>query len=724
MKRWNKWHVVLIILSVLILFGFIGITAYLLFFNYSNVRLLKEAQSNFRRGDAKSLELAESQLLQLIENDDDNEAAFIMLGKIAEKQKSYPGLVSYTYMAHRLDPLSEENKAWYIRSLALARYFDRLENFLAQQPELPDKWNQLLLYAAGRNGNFKKYPAQLERRSNDNKVGELAFLLFEHENLTIPQMLSALELHFKSDDAFLQQEVLAAQAELYLQSGKIDDAEKALLKACEQNEFAFAPALGRFYANFRSFGNALPVFEKYLSTYHDPLVALETAEIYCLLKKTEKIAGFRTQYQDDPGNSAMLCCFYFDALIAFAKNDFAALKELLVPLRKNINTPLAAFIFFSSDLRDGNLAAIRESYTALISHRKHLDLQSRADDMLSDFLKHAVVKLPEKEAELLALATLLYQRKKEAFTAKILLLAQRKRNSVNIPMLNDALARFGNDPGVVKIAIEYHLERDLIQSGRLIGEFKKKFPGKAADMLRYEIILALRKKDFDLASKLFQENFSAGFLPEYWQFATVSGRENDLLFLSRDKLYEPFCKAFIALEKGAKTEACDLLENADAGGNPDLLFFAARTLAENGRNQAALAKYALFPEKSAYRQVVLLNKSELFAENGNLERALEEAEKAYLSAPELPEAQLCYADKLFRSGKAGKIPDVVKLSSSSPYREKMEKLWIAGMQHRIKECDFSRQREKARELCRQLLAVSPADDLALESLKKLNKMPQ
>ena len=40
--------------------------------------------------------------------------------------------------------------------------------------------------------------------------------------------------------------------------------EKFWKKAYALNEFAFAPALGRFYANFRTFGQSLEIFEKYL----------------------------------------------------------------------------------------------------------------------------------------------------------------------------------------------------------------------------------------------------------------------------------------------------------------------------------------------------------------------------------------------------------------------------------------------------------------------------
>ena len=719
----KKSRLVLIIFSVLILAGCISMTAFLLFSNVRNVRLFQQAQSNFQRGDDASLDLAETQLLQLIAKDSNNESAFSMLGEIAGKRKFYPEQVYYCAMAYRLNPLSSENKEKYIDSLCSARYFDRLEVLLSQDSSLSDKHRQLLLYAAGRNGNINKYKQQLSRRDADNRIGELALLLFVHKHLTVEQKLSALE-RFNDPDGFLKQEILAAQTELYLAIQDIDRAEKSLVEAYEQNNYAFAPALGRFYAQYRNFGKALDVFEKHLEVYHDPEIAIQTAEIYCLLKQTGKIAKLREQYQTDTGNSGMLCCYYFDALTALAKNDMASLKELTVPLRKNINTPLADFIFLCADLQSDDPAAVTSSYKALIGRRSYLDLQSRADDMISNYLKHSLKNQSRKQETLLALAEILYQRKPEPFAAKFILLQQMRRYTVNVSLLKDALKRFKHDYGVVKIAIEYYLYRDVAECERLIEFHLCNFATTRMATLPYEIALAMRKNDSEQVSELFQKHFAYDIHRQYWEFASSTMREKDLKFLSKDPLYAPFCQALLLMKNGKTDAACDILEKADAKNNYALLFFAAKTLAENGRNQSALKKYALFPEKSQYTIAVLLNMAELYAEDGNIDQALILSARAYNLAPSMPETQLCYADKLHKKGDWKTIPDIVKLSSSHPYRRRLEPLWISGMEQRIKDCNINTQREKIRELCRQLLVIAPNNNIAIEYLKKLHQMPQ
>jgi len=419
----------------------------------------------------------------------------------------------------------------------------------------------------------------------------------------------------------------------------------------------------------------------------------------------------------------MLCIYYFDALTALAENDMAALKELTVPLRGKIDTPLSAYMFFCVDMQKDDLSAINAAYTKVLAHRNYLDLQDRADGMIRQLLANSLSGNNNNEELLFTLAKTLYDRKPDAFTAKYLLLIMRRRNSVNLVLLQDALRRFGNDPGIIKFAIEYYLANDLSAAGNLIASYREQFPEKVSDMLRYEIIHAAKSRDFDRVSELFRSNFSAELLPEYWHFASSTMRVADLQFLSRDQVYGPFCRALLLLKEGNNAAACDILADADAGNDPALLFFAAKTLGENGREQAALDKYSRFTPESPYYTVALLNMAEIFAGLGNNVRALELSRAAYLRQPDSPEVQFCYADKLYRNGKFSEIPDVLRLSDSSPYLQEVKTLWIAGMQAKIKQCDIRSQREVLRELCRRLLVVAPDDRVALEYLEQLDKTP-
>ena len=303
------------------------------------------------------------------------------------------------------------------------------------------------------------------------------------------------------------------------------------------------------------------------------------------------------------------------------------------------------------------------------------------------------------------------------------MLASENINSINASLLRDALSRFPDDPDIIKIAIEYYLDRSVSIASQYIDTYKNAFPQKTEDIVRFEIILALKENDMERASELFRNNFHLDIHLEYWSFAAGSRRAEDLLVLSGDKLYAPFCRALLLLLDGRNAEACDILETADAENNLTLLFFAAKTLGENDRLQSALDKYALFPSDSSYQLAVLLNTAEIYAESGNIEEALIFARKAYDSAPQLPETQLCYADKLYKSGNFVIIPDIVKLSNSA-YRTELERLWIVGMQAKISSCDINKEPEKIRTLCQSLLLISPGNATAVDILEQLEKMPQ
>ena len=84
-------HRILIVIAILILMISIAFSAYLLVFNYKNVHLFRKAERNFLSNTPASLNVAESQLLQLIRNDPDNEQAFLMLSRIAERRKKISG---------------------------------------------------------------------------------------------------------------------------------------------------------------------------------------------------------------------------------------------------------------------------------------------------------------------------------------------------------------------------------------------------------------------------------------------------------------------------------------------------------------------------------------------------------------------------------------------------------------------------------------------------------
>lgn len=720
---------ILIIIAILILIISIAFSAYLLFFNYKNAHLFRKAERNFLRNTPTSLNRAELQLLQLIRNDQDNEQAFLMLSQVAERKEKYPEQVYYSFQAHKLNPLSQENKKRYLVSLLRTREFLRLENFLTFERDNNEAQFDLLLYAAARNGNLGKYRKRLEQvaiAGQTSPLRQLLRILYQETNRTEEQTLQALgklKSTLPRNDFFLRQEIVEAEARLYLEQQKFAEAETALLEAYEINKFSFAPLLGRFYANYRSIERGLAIFEQYLSNYHDPLTAMQAAELCCLLKKRDKITVLREKYQVDSGENALLCTYYLDALNAFAANDIEAAKPYLAPLRQAIRTPLATFLYLCVEISDRNFSGVMRYYSALLNHPPYLGLQEQADRVVLELLKYSLRERQQeaKTGELLPLAEKLNTRAPNAFLMKYILLAKRHNSSFDSNQLQDALNRYSGDPGVWKIAIEYYLEKDPAQAEKQIAAFEVKFPGQAGDMLRYKIISAIRSRQPDRASELFQKHFSSALRTAYWEFAISNGRLEDLRFLSQDPVCKPFCEAAILLATGRKNEALDLLVQADAQGHLPLLFFAARTLGENDRPREALEKYSKFPPDSGYQSAVLMNCAELHAELGNLSEALRLAREAYRREPTLPETQYCYADKLYRSGHSIEIAEVVKLSDKSPFSRQLRKLWIISMEERIRCADEEGRIERLRKLCDQLLAVEPENKIGLECFRKVNQ---
>ena len=719
----KKLKIALICAVSFILLVTIALTAYLFFSNYQNVRLLQQAESNFLRGDDNSVKLAEQQLLQFVRNDSDSERAFVLLGKIAQRKKVFPEQVYYTYQAHKLNPLSRENESDYIESLLYAREFERLETFLSNKNNLSNDEKSFLLYAAGHNGNIKRYPKLLERNNND-LLAELAILLFKPEQISSDQKIAELQKRcLRAENNFQKQEICLALSRLYLQKKDLDNTEKYLLEAYKLNEFAFAPALGRFYANYRGLGKALEVFEKYLVIYHDAAVALQTAEIYCLLKKRDNIAALTQSYQNDLGKGAMLLNYYFDVLDKFAAGNIASLKQNLLPLQESINTPLATFIYLCAAIDSENLSQTYKYYTALLRQREYLNLQRRADDLVIFLLRSRIEKNSVNEAVLQELAEKVYRRKPDVVIGKFLLLKQWPTNRFDQHLLTDMQTRFPDDLGINKIAVEYYLDHNLPEAEKIIERNIKKYPQRQKDMLRYRIILAIRQKNYDRASKLFQENFVPELANSYWSFAISSKRLDDLRFLARHQEYKPFCEAAIMLAENKKSQALDILARADEKtGNQTLLFYGAKTLAENDRLQDALRFYSKFPKDSGYKLNILLNCSELHWGLGHHTESLRLAKQAYELAPGMRVVQYCYADKLYKSNLLPEIANVIKSSSNpSPFDAALRKYEIASLEHLLKNCDANKDRSKIYKFSERLLKIAPNNQLARHYQKLLQE---
>ena len=709
----------MIIIAVLVLLGSIGMSFFLLFSSYQNIQLFREAANNFKRGDSKSCDSAERQLLQLINNDDDNEQAFIMLGEIARARKVYSEEMYYTYQAHKLNPLSSENKMKYINSLLMNREFKRLESFLNQQNSLSAELQPFLLYAAIKNETLSKYLRNFSEKYDSN-IYRLAEIIKSKAD-SKDKIKSLLELDKKvvGDSDFMRQELAINLAENYLNNGDVDNAEKFLLEAYKINECVFAAPLAKFYANYRSFGSAIAIYEKYLSVYHDIEVALQCAELYCLTQNQAKIVELSKEYQNDSGEAAILSCYYFDVLTGFANNDLKSIKSYVTPLQDVIDTPLATFIYLCVEVEEKNLSGILRHYNAMVKQPPYLNFQEQADRLVADVLKSFIASKKADSELFYQLAENLCNRYNDVVIGKYLILSQRGKGKFNSGLLAQLLKNYPEDSGVIKIAIEYYLDRDLATADKLIDSYLKLFPKEKHDICRYEIISAMRKHDYERVSLLFKENFSRDILPEYWSFAVNLKRVDDLKKIAEDSTYKDFADAALLLIEGKKEAALDILAATDETEELNLRFFAAKTLGENNRIHEALKQYQKFPEKSVFRIAVLLNSSELYAVEGELNESLRLAHLAYSLAPDMEETQLCYGDKLLKNGKLAEIADVVRISKNSSYRKELIKLYIRSMEYRIQKSDLEKNPEKISGMCEQILRLDADNALALQFKQKI-----
>ena len=284
------------------------------------------------------------------------------------------------------------------------------------------------------------------------------------------------------------------------------------------------------------------------------------------------------------------------------------------------------------------------------------------------------------------------------------------------------MKRFPGDQGIYKIALEYHLAHDLALAEKIIADYTQKFPKQQADMLKYRIILCTRQKKFDEVSRLFRQNFSPELAGAYWDFAIHENRLEDLRILAGDPRYKPYCQAAILLAQGKKEDGLNILARTGAGNDLKLLFYAAKTLAENDRLQDALQLYKKFPANSAYQLDVLLNSAELYSALGNLPEAVRLAREAYKTAPGSAAVQYCLADKLYKSGDPAEIADIVKYSKSLPFHDQLRVFLTASLEFNLKNCALPQDKDRALNFSERLLRLDPDNKIAPVYLQKIHSM--
>jgi len=156
-------------------------------------------------------------------------------------------------------------------------------------------------------------------------------------------------------------------------------------------------------------------------------------------------------------------------------------------------------------------------------------------------------------------------------------------------------------------------------------------------------------------------------LNNYWNFCSNLKRRDCLQRLGQEiekqghpeqRGYIPVIQAEVAFLGKDLPQAAELLQSFRSD-NPELLYHAAYILARCGRHTPAIALYKKIPPQFSRYELVQLNLSELLAEEGEGDAALQVARQAWLQNPDSLLTRECYGLRLHENGAAEQALDIL-----------------------------------------------------------------
>ena len=757
METVMNWKKIVLILSALVfLAGLLPCVQ----FGRKMVRRTRLRNTAMTAYEQKDYYLAERLLLQYIQKYEDAEEELVALANIYHEFGNAEMEAQMWSKASSLDPQNQEYRTNMLTNAVKSASYALLHGNLGRKAQVDEPLidQELYLYVISsyrsgypRDGEnaYKKYLKASPEAFHKNDLGRMAEFLATYDSLSDGERDSYLSQALHSEDPVIRFEALFTAIRLLEQRDGDDpendmDMEQLLKEAMEANYFAGTPILADFYFSRCRFADVIELLKPYLKSIDDINLYLLYAESCVFIGKADEIKALREKLREKPAYLQPMG-YYCEILTAYLENDEKGLADAVRKYGKNIDSPLSRFIRLRVALANKSFNEIRTVAQDLFFNPPYHDLHNRALFVCLDYISKEMEK-PENRRDLSRMVDLarilsVYLHDNRLLT-EIILTDQYQKQLAREEDLMAAWEQFPDDPILQRIAAEY-----LILNGKpkqALGILERT-PASAGDEKKAagrQILqmLALEKSGrtdeaADVFRKLMEQfRFDPELLAWYLHFCLDHDRTADLISMA-DRLdavgdgklerYGIFFRAAALLAGGdesGKKDALDLLASSPTDV-PEFTFYAANRLCENGRFDDAEAKYKAILETYRYPSLPYVNLSKVYKAEGDGEKALEAAKKAFELDKESMLPALVYAELL--SG-AERYEDAVNVLNfprhAVNYREDIIALWCECMYHVIEKSIADRKVLLAEEQCRHLLLVAPDDEFGKETMEKIREI--
>ena len=731
--------IILLAFVLLLAAGSAAIFSYLLLLNHQRAMRFQEALKQLEAGN----DLLAKRLLNIsIKEDPNNELAFVKMAELMVKEGRWNNAAILWRRTVILNPLNVDYREAEIDALLRGRLYNALLNVLdleSKEKKLSPKHNCYLAYA-----NYQLDRVLLAEEiflgitDRDTLLSPLARLLEVVLNIkknSPEERLRQLAKLAEADDPVAAFEALEHLARQFVLDGQVQRAENALTRARALNPECGTPLLGQFYFFSNNFDAAIPIFQEILKDGIDPTIAVMLGEALASQNRLDDIHTLSEQYR--VGNKAILQAgAYLDALHAFCRQDFAALRDNIKRIDGVFKSPVALMMSLHTAVYERDIEGIRHVVDSIRVTRGDSDLLEQAQAIVLPLIKTFF-----DEQNLLAAANLadLFRNpdQPDLFLTRVSLTGNLDKRLLHRRDVQSALQAFPDDPVVLRIAAALAMQNR--QFNEAITHIERNLRnGNTAEPIHLQYILALQNTgQTDRAISQYQnvlknnpDNRAMAY--SYFAFCVSNNRKTELQDLLADtqlrpqpeqRYLAPYIEAELALLNNdiatmvtkLKKAIVDQPLSTKKREDVELTYRVAYLLALVDEVQPAIELYQRIADVYPMPIMIQLNLAELYASIGNYEQALELAQAAWQTNGSLLAVQECLGLRLVENKRFARAVQLLGLPvDSKKATPRALDAWRNAMEELIKEAFAAKKYLDCLTLSQQLLRHFSSNQLALD----------
>ena len=725
MKKCKTLLILLLVSGVVIVLGLSSMMGVMAYRRQKQTFLFQQGEEAYNKGD---LELAKIKLKAYTRRDPSHEQSWLYLADIYERQLLWRDAAMVWKRLVNLNVLNNDYVKHHIYANYRAHDFGALDKIFSNI-SLEKQREYFEIYAL----------TQFFQHTNTDATDRLVAML--PKNGMAAQMvraiknqgpISELEKLENCNDAVIQVETLMQDA--FMSEYRTKDlkrAEECLRKAASINPDLCRAPLGDFLFRNARHKDAYEIYKTVRPQMMTVGNIINYAEVLFLSKDTKALSDLENEVHHKR-RSAILLRAYIQSLQAYLGKDSQAMIKNYRVAQIHRSTPVGLLLSYAVAVEDSDIALM----VSVLSHwRKTKLFKDRQAEILANVRKMLASALEDDKLEDAARLAQMFlsQKPPELLCWQIVVLDQMKRGTLNENLLQQAFKLFpkesffqaqrlrlafakGDRQGILDI-----YDQLIAASDTPTRERYRKVLYLERQMLldkAFQELLTMMKEDNSLVSAKHCLGFgirtgnkaalnAAAAFPE---LAEIAQFEMERRYGDIDKATKMLTSN--QLEKGL---------SADKPEDCEILLPLAIYLALSKELERAKAIYLTLLPHSENNAIIDLNLSEIFAQQGDLLKALEYAANAYKKNPKSPIVQTVYGIRHYAMNNyeqaAALIPNSVPGETEKAILvECLEKIIEAS----YKEDDTA----TCRKTIRRLQALQPDNKCAKEYLVKIGEYNQ